>query len=295
MLRFPGSRLALRNAAGQVSAERDCAASHRQGIPSDISGRICFLPIFFSRRVFSSRLSLQTSINPSSSAAADTTAGPATHATAGWQQAVAATVGGLGFELVDLERSAGGLLRVTIDREPASPSGAASDDTPTITVDDCEAVTRQLQYLLEVENVDYARLEVSSPGLDRPLKTAAHYRRFIGAAVEVTLKAPLQGRKRYRGVLAAIQGASGDGAAPRPDAPAWRLWLDDSLGAAPAKPVKVGQRGAAARKNVAAGSQPTLDFSLDEVREARLVPVVDFKGRASRPATQPAGQGEHEQ
>lgn len=204
----------------------------------------------------------------------------------------------MGYELVDLERSAGGLLRVTIDRAPAGQQavGEPADDEATITVDDCEAVTRQLQYLLEVENVDYARLEVSSPGLDRPLKTAEHYRRFIGAPVEVTLKAPLQGRKRYRGVLAAIEidEGAGEGAAPPQGAAKWRLWLDDRLGAAPARPVKVGRR-VAARKDVAAGSQPTLDFSLDEVREARLVPVLDFKGRAPRPAAQPAGQGEHEQ
>ena len=82
-----------------------------------------------------------------------------------WQQAVEKTVTGLGYELVDCVFGTRGLLVVTIDRLPEHvyPSGPGV----SVTVDDCELVTRQLQYLLEVENVDYARLEVSSPGLDR--------------------------------------------------------------------------------------------------------------------------------
>ena len=93
--------------------------------------------------------------------------------------AIDRTVTGLGYELVDLERTGGGLLRVYIDRVPGHvyPAG----ESEFVTVDDCEAVTRQLQYVLEVENCDYARLEVSSPGLDRPLKREADYARFAGA------------------------------------------------------------------------------------------------------------------
>src|SRR5688572_27008829 len=103
-----------------------------------------------------------------------------------WQQAVERTVTGLNYELVDLERSGGTLLRVTIDRLPgrAYPTG----ESEAVTVDDCEAVTRQLQHVLEVENVDYGRLEVSSPGLDRPLKREADYARFAGHPIELTLK-----------------------------------------------------------------------------------------------------------
>jgi len=86
----------------------------------------------------------------------------------GWQQALERTVTGLGFDLVDVERSAGGLLRVTIDRLPGQAYSTGPGEA--VVVEDCEIVTRQLQYLLEVEAVDYARLEVSSPGLDRPLK-----------------------------------------------------------------------------------------------------------------------------
>jgi len=171
-----------------------------------------------------------------------------------WQSAVDRTVSGLGYELVDTERSAGGLLRVTIDRVAGDPLGES------ITVDDCEKVTRQLQHVLEVENCDYARLEVSSPGLDRPLKKAADYARFAGAQIELTLKLPFQGRKKYRGELQA-HGAG------------WRLVLADE--AAPAR------KGAKATPpaDAVAGTQKALDFSLEEVREARLVPVLDFKGR----------------
>src|SRR6185436_4541615 len=116
-----------------------------------------------------------------------------------WSQAVEKTVTGLGYELVDVERSAGGLLRVYIDRVPgrAYPTG----EHEFVTVEDCEAVTRQLQYVLEVENVDYARLEVSSPGLDRPLKRPEDYARFAGSEVQITLKLPFQGRKKFQGVL----------------------------------------------------------------------------------------------
>lgn len=160
------------------------------------------------------------------------------------QSAVETTVTGLGYELVELERSARGLLRVFIDRVPGRnyPTG----ESESVTVDDCEAVTRQLQYVLEVENVAYERLEVSSPGLDRPLKRPADFERFTGTQVELTLKAPLAGRKKFRGTLLALE----DGG--------WRLVFNDGK------------------------EDQALDFTLDEVREARLVPVLDFKGRRGR-------------
>jgi ribosome maturation factor RimP len=161
-----------------------------------------------------------------------------------WQGAVERTVTGLGYELVDVERSAGGLLRVFIDRLPSVRSGAQGG--AFITVDDCERVTRQLQHVLEVEGCDYQRLEVSSPGLDRPLKKPEHFVRFAGEQIDLTLKVAFQGRKKYRGVLQAHGGA-------------WRLVFSDGK------------------------AEQALDFSLDEVREARLVPVVDFKGRRFAP------------
>ncbi len=176
-----------------------------------------------------------------------------------WQSAVERTVAALGYDLVDAEKSVGGLLRVLIDHLPNS-AGAAS--APFITVDDCEKVTRQLQYVLEVESCAYERLEVSSPGLDRPLKKAADYARFSGEQVELTLKVPFKGRKKYSGELQAL----GEG---------WRLVLVDRSAKKPS-----GSADKSASPVAPEGeSILALDFSIEEVREARLVPVVDFKGR----------------
>jgi ribosome maturation factor RimP len=200
-----------------------------------------------------------------------------------WQAAVEKTVAGLGYELVECERGSQGLLRVTIDRLSGQ---AYATEGESVTVDDCEKVTRQLQLVLEVEACDYKRLEVSSPGLDRPLKTAEHYARFAGERIELTLKLPFQGRKKYAGVLMAGEGGEG-----------WALQL-----VAPEPPA--GSKAArAAKKRVtpAAADEPpaqVLNFTLDEVREARLVPVVDFKGRRGRaPEPEAAAQesGGHEE
>jgi ribosome maturation factor RimP len=184
-----------------------------------------------------------------------------------WSAAVERTVTGLGFDLVDVERSGGGLLRVTIDRVPGRsyPTG----ESEFVLVEDCEAVTRQLQYVLEVENCDYTRLEVSSPGLDRPLKlNDAEFARFAGQQAEVTLRQPFQGRKKWSGELQAREGG-------------WRLVL-------PRAPVSKTKAKAMAAAGMAPEAEETLDFALEELREARLVPVLDFKGRG-RPARPDAG------
>jgi ribosome maturation factor RimP len=110
------------------------------------------------------------------------------------QQVIESTATGLGLELVDVEGGGrGGTLRVFIDH----PVAAAR----TVTVEDCERLTRQLQRVFEVEGIDYGRLEVSSPGLDRVLKTPADFRRFLGATAEVRLRVPLSGRRRFVGVV----------------------------------------------------------------------------------------------
>ena len=184
-----------------------------------------------------------------------------------WQSAVERTVVGMGYELVDAEKGAGGLLRVYIDHG-ADPSDATQ---PAITVDDCEKVTRQLQHVLEVEGCSYERLEVSSPGLDRPLRKAADYVRFAGEQVEITLKEPFKGRKKYRGELRSLEGEG-----------AFRLVLpNERVAAKPGAKVSAKRVAAPASAGAAdaADAEQALDFSLDEVREARLVPVVDFKGR----------------
>jgi ribosome maturation factor RimP len=171
-------------------------------------------------------------------------------ATTHWHTPIERTVTGLDYELVDVERSAAGLLRVTIDRLPGHAYPGV--EAESVTVEDCERVTRQLQHVLEVEAVPYQRLEVSSPGLDRPLKRAADYERFAGQEIQLTLKAAFQGRKNYRGRL--LSAADG-----------WRLALAGDP------------------------TEQALDFQLEEVREARLVPVLDFKGRArGNPAAQQA-------
>ena len=183
-----------------------------------------------------------------------------------FQDIVEQTVSGLGYELVEIERSAGGLLRITIDL-PWSPG-----DEKFVNVEDCEKVTRQLQFALEVEGTEYRRLEVSSPGIDRPLKSEKDFERFAGQEVDITLKAPMgqaaggqvaANRKKFRGTLE----RNGSG---------WQIvWSD-------APEPKPGQK--VSKKRVPATLQ-ALGFVLDELREARLAPIVDFKGRKAK--TQP--------
>lgn len=166
------------------------------------------------------------------------------------------TVEGLGYELVDCERAAGGLLSVTLDA-PAAPQG--------VTLDDCERVTRQLSHLLTVENVDYARLEVGSPGLDRPLKTARDFARFVGVEARVHLFAPVDGRKRFVGRLLEVTGAAG--------AERVRLEQSPEPGSVPAgKGCKVGAK----KKAAAATAGEVVEFAVADVEKARLVPQVDF-------------------
>ncbi len=148
------------------------------------------------------------------------------------------TVTGMGYELVDFEQAARGLLRVYIDTLP-------EEDRP-VTVDDCEKVTHQLLHVLTVENANYERLEVSSPGLDRPLKKLGDYARFAGQEAVVKLRMAMPGaanRKTFQGVLHAPEGDT------------LKLEFEGNEGPA------------------------MLEFSLAEVDKARLVPKVDFRSR----------------
>jgi ribosome maturation factor RimP len=111
------------------------------------------------------------------------------------EQLLERTVAGLGCQLADFDFSnRNRLLRVFIDK----PEG--------VSVADCEAVTRQLQRVLPVEGIDYDRLEVSSPGLDRRLKKAADFARFAGHRAEVRLRVPVNGRRNFLGTVRAVQG-----------------------------------------------------------------------------------------
>lgn len=111
------------------------------------------------------------------------------------ERIVESTLAGMGFELVDTQRSnRGRLLRVFIDK----PGG--------VTVEDCAEVSRQFSRVLAVEGIDYDRLEVSSPGLDRPLRRASDFARFAGHRVEVRMRLPdVTGRRRFVGLLQGVE------------------------------------------------------------------------------------------
>ena len=193
------------------------------------------------------------------------------------QQVVEQIVTGLGYDLVEIERSAGGLLRVTIDLPWVQPAADAPEPLVDqfVTVEDCEKVTRQLQFALEVDGVEYKRLEVSSPGIDRPLRHEQDFVRFEGSVIDLTLKAPIGAaamgqvnatRKKFRGTL------------ERAESGGWQIvWSDEPA-------VKPGQK--ISKKRVPAPLQ-ALGFMLDELRDARLAPIVDFKGRGAKAGQAP--------
>ena len=109
------------------------------------------------------------------------------------------TVAGLGYELVEVELTSAGLLRVTIDL--LENQNLSEADAGFIVIEDCVKVSRQLSYVLTVEEIQYKRLEVSSPGLDRPLNKLSDFERFTGDVVKLKLNAPIGGRKHFEGVL----------------------------------------------------------------------------------------------
>jgi ribosome maturation factor RimP len=106
----------------------------------------------------------------------------------------------LGLELVGIEFSpnaGGSLLRVYIDEGERG-----------VTIDDCERASREISALLDVNDPVAGRytLEVSSPGLERPLFTPAHFERFLGEQVKVSVNLPLEGRRRFQGRIDAVDG-----------------------------------------------------------------------------------------
>jgi ribosome maturation factor RimP len=189
------------------------------------------------------------------------------------QEIVEQTVSGLGYDLVEMERSAGGLLRITIDLPWTKPEDGSSAPEQFINVEDCEKVNRQLQFALEVDGVEYKRLEVSSPGIDRPLRHVQDFERFAGQVVDLTLKAPIgaaasgsvnANRKKFRGTLERVPAADGS--------VGWQIvWSD-------APEVKPGAR--VSKKRVLPPLQ-AMGFTFEELREARLAPIVSFKGRGA--------------
>ena len=104
------------------------------------------------------------------------------------------TLPGMGYELVEVETSPGGrLVRIFIDK----PEG--------IDVEDCARVSDQVSRIFDVENVDYERLEVSSPGLDRPLCRAADFERFSGHEAQIRLRTLIDNRRNFTGVLRGVR------------------------------------------------------------------------------------------
>jgi ribosome maturation factor RimP len=148
---------------------------------------------------------------------------------------------GMAIELVDVERAPLGLLRVTIDR----PEG--------VRIEDCEQVSKQLSRVFEVENIDYKRLEVGSPGVDRPLKRAADFVRFANERVEIKLREAVDHRKVYSGLLRA----------------------PDSLLAADA--TSATEFGLEFQTQ--SGDAQVLSFTFDDIDRAKLDPILDFKGK----------------
>ncbi|MDX3894303.1 ribosome maturation factor RimP [Pusillimonas sp.] len=153
------------------------------------------------------------------------------------QQAIA----GMDVELVDVERAPLGLLRVTIDRADG------------VRIEDCEQVSKQLSRVYEVENIDYKRLEVGSPGVDRPLKSVADFLRFAGQRVEIRLRRAVDNRKVYSGILHAPEDAGEQAAGP--------------------------EFGLELEPEGKSGEVKVLNFTFDDVERAKLDPVLDFKGK----------------
>ena len=171
------------------------------------------------------------------------------------KELVLQTAQSLGLELIDTTRSTGGLLRVTIEW-PWQPGQAER----AVQVEDCEKLTRQLQYALEVEGVDYRRLEVSSPGIDRLLRNEADFHRFSGQHIEIVLNQPSGQRKKFRGFLE----SQGDH---------WQIcWRNPPA----IKP------GAKVSRKKELPPEQVLVFRIQDIKEARLAPIVDYKGRANR-------------
>ena len=116
------------------------------------------------------------------------------HMSMAQEELIERTLAGLGYELVDFEKSPRArLLRIFID----APEG--------VTIDDCAEVSNHLTRLFAVENIDYDRLEVSSPGLDRPLKKAGDYERFAGHEAQVRTRLPVNGQRNFTGVIVALK------------------------------------------------------------------------------------------
>lgn len=157
-------------------------------------------------------------------------------------------VAAMDLEVIDVERAPLGLLRVTIDRpfvgQDAGRTGLVSD----IKIEDCERVSRQLSRVYEVEGIDYRRLEVGSPGVDRPLKTEVDFERFVGERVDVRLREAVDSRRSFQGVLQLSSGQDGS-------------------------------KRFVVQYQENKGETKQVSFDVADVERAKLDPLLDFKGR----------------
>lgn len=175
---------------------------------------------------------------------------------------VADTVTGLGYEFVEFERLARGLIRVTIDS--ANEGG--------IGVDDCERVSDQLTRLFTVEAIDFERLEVSSPGVDRPLKRLVDWVRFVGREAHVELFEPLHGpelpdagRRKFDGhILSATEEAI-------------EFSIEEIQHARTPSEAARAKKKSKARKP-ALTEKIVVRFAFSDVDRANLIAQLDFKG-----------------
>lgn len=148
------------------------------------------------------------------------------------------TVSSLGYEMIDLEHGQSGVLRIFIDYFESE-----AEQRGNIKVEDCEKVTHHLLHLLTVEDVDYLRLEVSSPGLDRVLKKFSDFERFAGHEAVVKLRLAVPGNKNRKSFQGLLQAPKGE---------ILSLMFEGNDGPA------------------------MLDFTLADIDKARLVPKVKF-------------------
>jgi ribosome maturation factor RimP len=165
------------------------------------------------------------------------------------EDVVAAAVRALKLELVEVERAPRGLLRVFIDR----PAGKGA-----VTVEDCADVSNQLTHQFLVEGIEYERLEVSSPGLDRVLKTADDFRRFGGQNVKVRLNTMVENRKRFEATVVSITG----------DAVTFALLPEESG----PNSRKSHTKKAKATAKVGVEEAVQIVVKLDQIEKARLIP-----------------------
>lgn len=178
---------------------------------------------------------------------------------------VEATVEGLGFEFVEFERLPRGMMRVTID---STAEGGVS-------VNDCELVSDQITHLFTVEGIDYDRLEISSPGVERPLKRVRDWVRFVGQLAHVELYEPLHaegfpeaGRRKLDGRILAVEGDEGQETI--------KFSFEEIEVAR--TPSQAARAKAAKTKKVKA--QPIeVSFAFNDVDRANLIAQLDFKGK----------------